>query len=162
MRSHPQEQTRKRAEDVALFRYALVREATDDKLSKRERGQLVRGLAELTHQGPGGTDLRVSRPTIDRWIRAYRAGGFAALSPTPRRVEARTPAGLLALACDLRREDPARTAAHIAEMLRVSHEWSPHPRTLQRHFAALGLTRAQLTALRATSPSDVSRPRTPM
>jgi putative transposase len=106
---HKEEQTRKRAEDVALFRYALVREAADDKLSKGERGALVRGLAEATHQGPDGVDVSVSRPTIDRWIRAYRAGGFAALAPTPRRVEARTPAGLLALACDLRREDPART-----------------------------------------------------
>jgi putative transposase len=130
---HPQDQQRQRAEDIALFRYALVREASDDQLSKRERGRIVRGLAEVTQQGPDGTAMTVSRPTIDRWIRAYRAGGFAALAPTSRRVEPRTPAGLLALACDLRREDPARTAAHIAEMLRMGHEWSPHPRNLQRH-----------------------------
>jgi putative transposase len=162
VRSHPEEQTRKRVEDVALFRYALVREAADDKLSKRERGALVRDLAEATHQGPDGNLVSVSRPTIDRWIRAYRAGGFAALTPTPRRIEARTPAGLLALACDLRREDPARTAAHIAQMLRESHDWSPHPRTLQRHFRVLGLTRAALGAsnvafgrFEATHPNEL-------
>jgi len=159
---HPEEQQRKRAEDIALFRYALVREASDATLSKRERGRIVRSLAEVSHNGPDGTPVTVSRVTIDRWIRAYRVGGFSALTPTSRRVEPRTPAGLLALACDLRREDPARTAAHIAEMLSASHEWSPHPRTLQRHFAALGLTRAQLSAsnvafgrFEATHPNEL-------
>jgi putative transposase len=153
---------RSRAEDVALFRYALVREAADDKLSSRVRGALVRSLAETTHTGPDGVPVTVSRPTLDRWIRAYRSGGFAALRPTPRRIEPRTPAGLLLLACDLRREDPSRTAAHIAEVLRASHEWSPHPRTLQRHFAALGLTRAALTGqniafgrFEATCPNEL-------
>ena len=157
-----EEQRQRRAEDVALFRYALVREAADEKLSKSERGRIVRSLAEAAHTGPDGTSVTVSRPTIDRWIRAYRSGGFSALRPTPRRVEPRTPAGLLMLACDLRREDPARTAAHIAEMLTESHEWSPHPRTLQRHFAALGLTRAALTGqniafgrFEATRPNEL-------
>ena len=162
MARHPEEQQRRRAEDIALFRYALVREASDDKLSSRERGRIVRSLAEVTHQGPDGNLVTVSRVTIDRWIRAYRAGGFAALAPSPRRVEPRTPAGLLALACELRREDPARTAAHIAQMIRVSHDWSPHPRTLQRHFAALGLSRAALSAsnvafgrFEATHPNEL-------
>jgi len=157
-----QEHRRNRAQDLALFRYALVREASDDKLSKAERGRIVRGLAKATHTGPDGMAVTVSRPTIDRWIRAYRAGGFAGLQPTARRVEPRTPAGLLMLACDLRREDPARTAAHIAEMLTASHEWSPHPRTLQRHFKALGLTRAALSGqniafgrFEATRPNEL-------
>jgi putative transposase len=151
-----------RATDVALFRYALVREAASPELSSRARGELVRALAARTHTGPDGTPVEVSRPTIDRWIRAYRAGGFEALRPTARRVEPRTPAGLLALACDLRREDPARTAAHIAEVIRAAYEWSPHPRTLQRHFRALGLSRAALTGdnvafgrFEATSPNEL-------
>jgi len=157
-----EEQPARRAEDIALFRYALVREAADEKLSAAERGRIVRRLAEVTHTGPDGTPTSVSRPTIDRWIRAYRAGGFSALTPTPRRTEPRTPLGLLTLACDLRREDPARTAAHIAEMITASHEWSPHPRTLQRHFRALGLTRAALTGsniafgrFEATRPNEL-------
>ena len=66
MPRHPEEQQRRRVEDIALFRYALVREASDDKLSKRERGRIVRRLAEVTHQGPDGTPVTVSRPTIDR------------------------------------------------------------------------------------------------
>ena len=134
-----------RATEVALFRYALVREAADAGVSKAERGRLVRALAARDHIGPDGTVMRVSRATLDRWIRALRAGGFDALKPPDRRIEPRTPAGLLALAEGLRREDPARTAAHIAEMIRVSHEWSPHPRTLQRHFARVGVTRQRLS-----------------
>jgi hypothetical protein len=38
---HKEEPTRKRAEDVALYRYALVREASDATLSKSERGRIV-------------------------------------------------------------------------------------------------------------------------
>ena len=111
MAIHEKDRQRKRAQDIALFRYALVREASDETLSKSERGRIVRGLAEVTHSGPDGTRTTVSRSTIDRWIRAYRAGGFSALTPTQRRIEPRTPAGLLALACDLRREDPVQATS---------------------------------------------------
>ena len=147
------------AQDVALFRYALIREAADPALSAARRGQLVRAIAEATHRGPDGEPVRVSRQTLDRWIRTYRAGGFQALVPSARRVEPRTPAGLLELACQLRKEDPHRSATHIAEILRAVHDWSPHPRTLQRHFKALGLTRPQLSATTiAFGRFEASRP----
>jgi putative transposase len=58
-----------RAEQVALFRYQLIREAADPALSVRQRGWLVRELAARAHQGPFGGEVRVSRATIDRWIR---------------------------------------------------------------------------------------------
>jgi len=151
-----------RREEVGLFRYALIREAADPALTKTERGRLVRATAQRTHRDLDGRPVVVSRQSLDRWIRAYRAGGFAALVPTPRRVEPKTPPGLLALACDLRKEDPARSAAHIAQMIALSHGWSPHPRTLQRHFRALGLSRAALSAkniafgrFEATAPNEL-------
>ena len=134
-----------RADDVALFRYGVVREAADPRISKAERGRVVRSMATITHTGPTGEPVQVSRCTIDRWVRAYRAGGFAGLRPAPRRVEPRTPAVALELAVKLRKEDPLRSGAHIAEVLRVAQGWSPHPRTLERHFKALGLSRAALT-----------------
>jgi putative transposase len=59
---------------------------------------LVRALAEGDHLGPDGQRVRISRPTLDRWIRAWRAGGFAALLPDPRVGVPRTDAELLALA----------------------------------------------------------------
>ena len=104
-----------RAEDIALFRYGIVREAADENLSKSKRGQLVRELASTTHIGIDGVPVVVSRQSIDRWIRSYRKGGFAALHPSARHVEPRTPEHLLSLACELRKEDPFRTAAHITQ-----------------------------------------------
>ena len=68
--------------DVGLFRYALIREAADLSLSKAERGLLVRSLAARDHVRPDGTHVRVSRKTLDRWIRLWRAGGFDALVPS--------------------------------------------------------------------------------
>lgn len=130
-----------RAREVALFRYALIREAADPKLSARERGRLVRALADGEHVGAFGARVRVSRNTVDRWIRAWRAGGFDALVPADRHVAARTPAQLLALAGALKREAPARTAAQVRAVLLAHGEAAPSERTLQRYFAASGLHR---------------------
>jgi putative transposase len=129
-----------RAEQVALFRYQLIREAADPALSTRQRGRLVRELAARAHPGPFGDSVTVSRETIDRWIRAWRAGGFAALAPPPRQVTPRTDAAVLELAAGLKREKPARTAAQVMRILRASCGWSPSVRTLQRHFERLELT----------------------
>ena len=81
-----------RAQEIALFRYALIRPVADPALTARERGPLVRELAELEHLGPFGDRVRVSRVTLDRWIRAWNAGGFDALVPSARRAEPRTAA----------------------------------------------------------------------
>jgi putative transposase len=128
-----------RAEQVALFRYQLIREAADPALSTRQRGRLVRELAARAHPGPFGDPVTVSRETIDRWIRAWRAGGFAALAPPARQVTPRTDAAVLELAAGLKREKPGRTAAQVMRILRTSCGWSPSVRTLQRHFERLEL-----------------------
>ena len=128
-----------RAEQVALFRYQLIREAADPALSTRQRGRMVRELAARAHPGPSGEQVAVSRATIDRWIRAWRTGGFAALVPPVRQVTLRTDAQVLELAAGLKREKPARTAAQVMRILRASCGWSPSVRTLQRHFERLEL-----------------------
>ena len=128
-----------RSRAVALFRYSLIREAADPGLTTRQRGRLVRGLAARPHSGPFGEPVDVSRASLDRWIRAWRGGGFDALMPPARQVTLRTPAEVLALAAALKRENPARTAAQVARILRASAGWSPSERTLQRHFVRLEL-----------------------
>lgn len=90
---------------------------------------------------PHGARVRVSRPTLDRWIRAWRAGGFDALVPDPRKDQPRTPMELLELACELKREQPKRTAAHIAAIIKEKLGSGPSERTLQRHFVRHGLKR---------------------
>jgi putative transposase len=129
-----------RARDVALFRYSLIRPLADASLTGSERGALVRQVAARVHVGPFGEPVRVSRASVDRWIRAWRAGGFDALIPPVRQVQPRTEASVLELAAALKRERPARTAAHIARIMVESQGWAPSARTLQRHFAALELT----------------------
>lgn len=128
-----------RFRDVGLFRYSLIRPLLDPELSRAERGALVRALAEAEHVGPGGTRVRVGRSTVDRWIRDYRVGGFEALVPRPRVVEPRTPARLLELAVALKRELPERTACQVHAIMVAAGEPAPTVRTLQRHFARLGL-----------------------
>ena len=134
-----------RATEIALFRYALIREAADAALSHAQRGRAVRALAEVEHPGLDGTAVRVSRNSLDRWIRAWRAGGFEALKPGSRSTNVRTPVAILDLACALRRENPERTGAQIARIILETQGWSPGARTLQRHFAKVGLDRRHLT-----------------
>ena len=128
---------------IALFRYSLVREAADPALSTRQRGKLVRQLAERDHLGPDGRRVRVSRNTLDRWIRAWRAGGFEALLPADRSTaQLRSPLELLELATNLKREAPLRTSAQIAEILRATHPGQPRvpsPATIRRYFHRIGL-----------------------
>jgi putative transposase len=141
---HTGDEERRRAERarrVALFRYELIQDVIDPALSSRQRGRLVRALAEGAHPGPFGEQVRVSRQTIDRWVRWWRAGGFEALVPTPARVTPRTPAEVLAVAVALKRENPQRTATQVTRILRAQSGWAPSERTLQRHFVRLELDR---------------------
>ena len=146
------------ATDVALFRYSLVRALIDESLSKAERGVLVRALAARGHTGPGGAEVRVSRPTIDRWVRALRTGGFEALLPEARHANPRTPKEVLELACRLRRERPERTAAHICELMRAVSGWAPDERTIQRHFVRAGLSRRETRPKVAFGRFEAARP----
>ena len=128
-----------RARDIALYRYSLIRPVADAGLSPGERGRWVRELAAQVHIGPSGEPVTVSRASLDRWIRAWRAGGFDALIPAERQIAPRTEAEVLELAARLKRERPGRTAAHIARIVEAEQGWAPSPRTLQRHFARLEL-----------------------
>lgn len=128
-----------RAQEIGLFRWQIVGEAIDVSLSARERGRLVRALAEREHLTADGRWVRVTRNTLDRWIRAYREGGFDGLVPAPRRVANATPGRLLELAVGLRREQPARTAAQIHRIIVEAEGTAPSARTIQRHLAVAGL-----------------------
>jgi putative transposase len=124
-----------RARAIGLFRYQLIREAADPALSSKARGRLVRQIAAAEHLDPAGRCVRVSRDTLDRWIRAWRAGGFDALVPSPRQSSPRLPVEVIEMATALKRENPERTAAQVRRILRAQLGWAPGERTLQRHFA---------------------------
>src|SRR3989475_7608818 len=75
---------RKGQEEIALHRWAVIAEAANGRLSAAERGALVRRIAARAHMHPDGSSRRYSRGTVDRWLRAWRAGGLDALKPSPR------------------------------------------------------------------------------
>ena len=108
--------TEDHAEQVALHRWAVIAEGANPRLTPVERGAVVRAAAARTHTDPDGTQRRYSRNTIDRWIRAWRAGGLEALRPQVRAdagVVRRQPE-LIDEAAALRLELPSRSAAAIA------------------------------------------------
>jgi len=125
---------RARAQQVALFRYQLICPALDPDLSTKARGRIVRAIAAREHAGPFGGSHRYSRDSLDRWIRRYRAGGFDALTPSIRQPGARIDTAVLELASALKRENPDRTAAQVARILRASSGYSPSESTLLRLF----------------------------
>ena len=117
-----------RAEKIALFRYQLIREAADDAVTCRQRGPMVRALAGLEHPGPFGHPVRVSKDTIDRWIRAWRRDGFDGLKPKDRAQGPATPPQILALAASLKRDRPVRSVAPERDLGRRRPAWSPDRR----------------------------------
>jgi transposase InsO family protein len=133
------------AEALALWRYHLIAEALDPRLSGRERGLLVRQIAG-EHATPAGEIRAVSRNTLDRWIRRYRSDGLAGLRDQPRsdRGSARLDPALLDEAIRLRLEMPARSAAHISEIIRARHGVRIAERTLAEQFRRRGFTRGEL------------------
>lgn len=148
-------------ERIALFRYRLIAEALNPRLRPRERGALVREIASRQHEFPDGSAGTVSRNTLDRWIRDYRAGRLAGLEPRVRAdagVVRRHPE-LFEEAAALRRERPERSAAHIAEILHARHGIRVSERTLREQLERRGLDRAQLAAEpRSFGRFEASRP----
>jgi transposase InsO family protein len=125
---------RARAQQVALFRYQLICPALDPALSTKARGRVVRSIAAQPHAGPFGGQHRYSRDTLARWIRRYRRGGFDALAPSVRQPGTRIDAPVLELAVALKKENPERTAAQVARILKAARGWAPSETTLLRLF----------------------------
>lgn len=123
-------------EKIALFRYQIIREAATPDLSTKQRGALVRTLAAVEHPWPYGGIRSYSRETLDRWIKAWRSGGFEALRPDERTSMALTEPSILLLAETLKREKPNRTAAQVKRIITETVGQSPSETTLLRLFRA--------------------------
>jgi putative transposase len=140
-KAEEEEQARlERARAVGLFRYMLIREAADPALTSRQRGVMVREIAAREHADASGRPVRLTRWSLDRWIRLWREGGFDALVPDPRQSQPRTPPEVMQLAAALKKENPARTAAQVQRILKAQSGWAPDERTIQRMFNRTGLT----------------------
>jgi putative transposase len=149
------------AEAIALRRYALIAEAANPRLTARERGRIVREVAARVHEHPDGSDWVVCRGTVDRWLRAYQAHGLEGLKPQPRGDTGvvRRHSELFQEAAALRIEHPARSAAHIADILHARRGIRLSERTVREQLHKRGLDRARLNAEpRAFGRYEASRP----
>jgi putative transposase len=135
-------------ENVALHRWAVIAEATNDRLTPAERGAVVRQIAARTHAHPDGSERRYSRGTIDRWVRAWRSGGLEALKPVQRADTGSVKAHpeLFSEAAALRLELPSRSAAQIASILYHCHGVRVPERTIRGQLRRRGLHREALEA----------------
>lgn len=148
-------------ETTALFRYAVIAEAVNPRLTPLERGQVVRALAARAHTCSDGSTRTISRNTIDRWVAAYRSGGLAGLRPEVRADvgAVRRHPDLFSEAAALRREQPARSAAQISHVLFARHGVRISERTLREQFQRRGLQRAALVAeTRSFGRYEAARP----
>lgn len=135
-------------ERIALFRYTVISEAVDDRLSASERGLIIRALASRTWTTPEGDERGFSRNTLDRWCAEYRRHGLAALRPVARvdKGRGRAHPEWMAEAVRLRRELPARSAAQIVDIIGRAHGVWLSERTVRAHLASAGVSRRELTA----------------
>ena len=138
----------KEQEQIALHRWAVIAEAANGKLTARERGALVRQIAARLHAHPDGSTRTYSRQTVDRWLRAWRAGGLGALKPAERSDTGivRAHPELFAEASALRLELPGRSAAQIASILFHRHGIKVSERTVRGQLRRAGLHREALAA----------------
>jgi putative transposase len=138
----------KMRQEIALHRWAVIAEAANPRLSGGERGAVVRAIAARQHAHPDGTLRRYSRGTVDRWLRAWRAGGVDGLRPAARSDTGKVRAmpELFAEAAALRLELPGRSAAQIASILYHRHGVRVAERTVRGQLRRAGLHRAALKA----------------
>ena len=124
---------------AALFRYSLIRELADPELRPRQRGRMVRALTQTDHALADGGRTEVSATSLRRWLRSWREGGYEGLLPGVAAQPNRIAAEVLEAAVVLKKEALQRTAAQVARALAEAGRGQVSARTLQRHFARLGL-----------------------
>ena len=127
-------------DNIALFRYQVIRGAADPSLSTRQRGPLVRALALVDHPWPYGGTRRFSRESLDRWIKAWHRDGFDGLKPDERATAPGTDPSILLLAESLKREKPNRTTAQVKRIITETLGQAPSETTLLRHFRAKNIS----------------------
>lgn len=145
------EDEQERNTQIALFRYGLIASLVFAPLPSGQLEQALRQIASQRYSIPYSSRTRVGVSTLRRYLRAYQAGGFDALRPSPRSdkgVPRALPPEVLEKAIALRQEQPARTTPMLVELLQRDPELAltapPNAHTLTTHLRARGQTRRRL------------------
>lgn len=138
-------------EQIARFRYSLVAPVVSRQtpLTPGELGVYLREVSARAYEIPGSTHHDVSIRTLERWLAAYRQGGYDALYPKVRQDAGRThlAQAVIQRAAQLRRERPERSVEQIILLLEAEGVAKPGEvavSTLARHLRHAGLSRKEL------------------
>ncbi|MCL6631793.1 MAG: helix-turn-helix domain-containing protein, partial [Alicyclobacillus herbarius] len=141
----------KRAEEIAAFRYGAIAPIVSRQtpLSPGELRTYLEHAAKQSYVIPGTTRTTLSVRTLERWIAAYRKGGYDALLPKTRSDKGRhrLPDEVIQKAVALRRERPERSVEQIILLLEESGIVAPGTvaqSTLARHLRRAGASRKEL------------------
>lgn len=137
----------KQKEEIALFRYTVIRPLVDEGPPGYKICAVLRDIANTSHRDHLGRWVKVSARTIKRWTRAWRKSGFEGLKPKDRcdvgSVRA-TEGEILDLAENLKREAPGRSSAAIAGIIAKTKGVEVSERTIRRHLGRRGATYHEL------------------
>jgi transposase InsO family protein len=136
---------------IAALRYRAIADAAEN--PETSVSIAIEAAALRTYLGLDGESVSFTARTLWRYLHAYRNGGLLALVPKTRKdrgVLRAFPTDVLEAATRLRREADARATNSIIDILVRQKVVAPGAlarSTLDRHFAARGLSRRQLRRL---------------
>jgi hypothetical protein len=113
----------KQRQEVANFRYGLIAPVVTRKLKAGEQAALLREIAGHTYDIPYSQEKRVSLRTLERYLKAYREGGWEALLPSVRAdmlASKQIPPEVLEKAIALKQECPTRSVRQIIAVLELA------------------------------------------
>jgi len=135
-------------QEIALFRYAIIRPLVEKGIRKEEITRRAAQVCAKTHTFPDGSYRKISKTTLRRWIKSYCQGGFDALFPLERsdknqvRVVSKQ---IIELAIALKKEAPERSSKMIADIIERTKGVKLSERTVRRHLSVHGATAKELT-----------------
>jgi len=132
----------------ALFRFQIISPLLALDIPRGERMAMYRTLSEKEWITPDGAPTKVSPETIRLWLRLYQKQGLDGLKDTPRHQRGTSlPENLVLLACQLKKEVPARS---ISKIIRIMEEMGMvtqgliHRSTLHRALKKAGCSTRKL------------------
>ena len=137
-------------QDLANFRYGLIAPVVTRKLNAGEQAVLLREIVGHTYNIPHSQKRKVSLRTLERYLKAYREGGWEALLPSVRAdrlTSKQIPSDVLEKAIALKQECSTRSVRQIMAILELARLVEPgmlKESTLSRQLRRRGLTRKAL------------------
>lgn len=136
---------------IANFRYGLIAPLVNRRLEPGEQMALMRDIVSHTYESPNGQEKKLSLRTLERYVQAYRTGGWEALLPSVRADKWRSREmadDVLQKAIALKQEQPGRSVRQIIAILELAKYVEPgvlKESTLSKQLRRRGMTRQALT-----------------